>query len=103
MIELQASRYVAATAGTVYDLVTDIGRMGEWSPENQGGTWRDGASSPTVGARFTGRNRRKGAWTTTATVTEADPGRAFAFVIGTVERPRPAAGTPSYPRVPAVR
>lgn len=51
MIELQASRYVAATAGTVYDLVTDISRMGEWSPENQGGTWSDGASSPMVGAR----------------------------------------------------
>jgi hypothetical protein len=88
MIELQASRYVAATAGSVYDLVTDISRMGEWSPENQGGTWCDGASSPMVGARFTGRNRRRAAWTTTATVTEADAGRAFAFVIGKVDRPQ---------------
>ena len=88
MIELQASRYEAAPAGALYDLVTDITRMGEWSPENQGGTWRDGATGPEVGARFIGRNRRKAAWTTTATVTEADRGRAFAFVIGTVERPK---------------
>ena len=87
MIERQATRYVAATAGSIYDLVTDITRMGEWSPENQGGTWRDGAGGPKVGARFTGRNRRKAAWTTTATVTEADPGRAFAFVIGKIHRP----------------
>ncbi|MEA3218535.1 MAG: hypothetical protein QOJ19_4691 [Acidimicrobiia bacterium] len=87
MIELHASRYVAAQAVAVYDLITDIGRMGEWSPENQGGEWLDGASGPAAGARFTGRNRRRAAWTTTATVTEADPGRAFTFVIGKVDRP----------------
>lgn len=87
MIELKASQYVEAPAPTVYDLVTDIGRMGEWSPENQGGEWLDGASGATVGARFSGRNRRRAAWTTTATVTEAEPGRAFTFVIGDVDRP----------------
>lgn len=87
MIELKASQHVEAPARTVYDLVTDIRRMGEWSPENQGGEWLDRAGGPTVGARFNGRNRRRAAWTTTATVTEATPGRAFAFVIGRVDRP----------------
>lgn len=87
MIELQAGRHVVAPAGTAYDLITDITRMGEWSPENRGGQWLDPASGPAVGARFTGRNRRKAAWTTTATVTAADPGRAFTFVTGRVDRP----------------
>lgn len=87
MIELSASRHVAAPASAVYDLITDITRMGEWSPENQGGDWLDGADGPAVGARFTGRNQRKAGWTTTATVTEAEPGQAFGFAIGRVDRP----------------
>jgi uncharacterized protein YndB with AHSA1/START domain len=88
MVQLHASRYVAAPAPAVYDLITDIRRMGEWSPENQGGEWLDGLNGPAVGARFTGRNRRRAAWTTTATVTEADHGRVFTFVIGKVDRPQ---------------
>jgi hypothetical protein len=87
MTELQASRHIAAPATTVYDLVSDITRMGEWSPENTGGEWLDGAGGPSVGARFTGKNRRKAAWTTKATVTEADRGRVFGFVIGRPSRP----------------
>ena len=41
MIELRAGRHVAADPATVYDLITDIRRMGEWSPENEGGQWCD--------------------------------------------------------------
>lgn len=87
MIQLEAGRHIAASPDTVYALITDITRMGEWSPENQGGAWLGDAAGPAVGARFSGRNRRKTAWTTTATVTEAEPGRAFAFAIGKVSRP----------------
>lgn len=87
MIQLEASRHIAASPDAVYALITDITRMGEWSPENEGGAWLDDATDPAVGARFSGRNRRKAAWTTTATVTQAEPGRAFEFVIGKVHRP----------------
>jgi hypothetical protein len=54
--------------------------MGEWSPENTGGKWVRGATGPAVGARFVGSNRNgKKSWTTTCTVSECEPARAFAF------------------------
>lgn len=89
MDELTAKAHIAAAPETVYDLVADITRMGEWSPENTGGEWLDGAAGPAVGARFKGRNRRKAGWSTTATVTEAERGRAFAFAVGSRAPGRP--------------
>jgi hypothetical protein len=78
-IDLEVSTHVAAPAELVYDLVADLTRMGEWSPENLGGAWVQGAAGPAVGARFRGRNRRRAPWSTPVVVTEADRGRAFAF------------------------
>lgn len=76
----EASVTVAAPPEAVWAMVTDLPRMGEWSPENKGGEWLDGATGPAVGARFRGRNQRgKSKWSTTVTVTEAEPGRSFAF------------------------
>lgn len=71
---------VAAPADRLYAMVSDVTRMGEWSPETAEGVWRGGATGPEVGARFAGRNRlgwRR--WSTSCRVVEADPGRAFAF------------------------
>src|SRR4051812_33504722 len=72
---------IAAAPDVVYELVSDITRMGEWSPECERCTWTDGATGPAAGARFKARNRgRRGpAWFNTPTVTVADPGREFAF------------------------
>ena len=74
---------IAAPATAVYDLVTDITRMGQRSPECYGANWIDGTPG-TVGARFRGHNRIGPIkWATTCTVTTADRGREFAFsVIG---------------------
>jgi hypothetical protein len=64
----------------VWELVSDITRMGEWSPENDGGKWLKGATEARPGAKFRGVNRRgKRKWSTLATVTEAEPGRRFSF------------------------
>ena len=65
----------------VYALVSDITRMGEWSPECVRCAWTKGATGPAVGARFTARNKgaRGPAWSNTPTVTVADAGREFAF------------------------
>lgn len=77
---VEVSRDIAAPAGTVWGMVSDISRMGEWSPENEGGEWLKDATGPTTGARFRGVNRNgKRSWKTTSTVTESDPGRRFAF------------------------
>jgi uncharacterized protein YndB with AHSA1/START domain len=75
-------RTLGAPADAVYALVSDVTRMGEWSPETASCRWVDGARSAEVGARFRGSNRRGPLqWTTTCTVTAADPGRRFAFTV----------------------
>ncbi len=73
---------IARPPDAVYDMVVDIGRMGEWSPICTGCTWDDGAG-PTVGAGFTGRNETPSrTWETHCTVIAAERGREFAFVVG---------------------
>jgi len=80
--DVSASARIAASADAVYDLVSDVTRMGEWSPENIGGRWLNGATAPSVGARFRGSNRRGWRrWSTTCTVVAADRGRMFAFEV----------------------
>ena len=82
MSDVQVSADIAAPADKVWTLVSDLPRMGEWSPENTGGKWIDGATGPTVGAKFRGTNR-KGLrrWSTTCTVTAADKGSRFSFEV----------------------
>ena len=72
---------IAAPPERVYDLVSDVTRMGEWSPECRRCRWTDGATGPVPGARFKARNkgRRGPAWFNTPKVTVAEPAREFAF------------------------
>ena len=65
----EVSVTIAAPAERLYDLISDLPRMGEWSPENCGGKWVKGATGPVVGARFRGHNRKGWRrWTTLVTV-----------------------------------
>jgi uncharacterized protein YndB with AHSA1/START domain len=69
---------VAASPEVVYDLVADVTRMGEWSPECRSCTWLGPPGA--VGSRFRGHNKRGLArWTTTAEVLAADRPRRFSF------------------------
>jgi hypothetical protein len=82
------SRVVAAPAEKIWELVSDLPRMGEWSPENSGGTWNEGASGPTVGATLTGKNKNGfRRWSTTATVVACEPGQVFEIAITTGKLP----------------
>jgi polyketide cyclase/dehydrase/lipid transport protein len=77
---LETSTEIAAAAGALYDLVSELTKMGQWSPENVGGKWIGGATGPAVGARFKGNNKagwRR--WSTISEVTEAAQGKRFAF------------------------
>ena len=66
----------------LYDMVSDVTRMGEWSPVCRACWWDDGESAR-VGAWFTGRNELpERTWETRSEVVAADPGREFAFVVG---------------------
>jgi|SRR5579872_688439 len=71
---------IAADPTSVYELVSDVTRMGEWSPETTSCRWVGGARSAAVGSRFKGANRHGWhRWSTTCQVIAADPGRRFAF------------------------
>ena len=72
---------IAAPPDRVYELVSDITRMGEWSPETYHCEWKKGATGPAVGARFKAKNKggRGPSWFNTPVVTAAVPGREFAF------------------------
>jgi uncharacterized protein YndB with AHSA1/START domain len=88
---VEVSVHVEAPPARVWQLATDIVLMGQWSPEYQGGEWLDGASGPTVGARFKGRNKRRDrAWQSVSTVIEATPGQSFVWAVGD---PQQAAAT----------
>ena len=79
--------YVDAPPQLVYRVVSDVRRMGEWSPETIKCDWLEGATGPAVGARFKGANKRGLiTWSTKPTVVVADPGREFAFDVGTDTR-----------------
>jgi hypothetical protein len=72
---------IAAAPEHVYALVSDITRMGEWSPECIKCSWSKGATGPEIGARFKATNKggRGPAWFNTPVVTAAELGREFAF------------------------
>lgn len=77
---IEISRDIAASPDAVYAAVSDVTRMGEWSPECHACEWHDGFDRAVVGAVFDGHNRNGGyEWTTQGRVIEADEGRAFAF------------------------
>jgi Polyketide cyclase / dehydrase and lipid transport len=77
--------HMAAPADRVWDLVSDVTRVGEFSPETFEAQWLGGVSQPELGARFRGHVRRNGrgpVYWTTCTVTSCVPSREFAFTVG---------------------
>jgi hypothetical protein len=84
MVDLQFSDSIVVHASpeALYDLVSDIARMGEWSPVCTGCWWDEGESLR-VGAWFTGRNETPDrTWETRSEVVAAERARRFAFVVG---------------------
>ena len=75
---------MAADPQVVWLMVTDLPRMGEFSPENNGGHWVNGATGPAVGAEFRGTNRNgHREWQTNVRVVACEPGRLFTFDVRT--------------------
>lgn len=88
VLEFSDSVAVALAPGDVYALVSDVTRMGEWSPVCKACWWDDPAAGPVEGAWFTGRNvlpARSGlpgrTWETRSQVVVAAPGREFAWEV----------------------
>ena len=78
---LSDSIFVAVPPDELYALVSDVTRMGEWSPICKACWWDEG-DGPEVGAWFTGRNETaERTWETRSQVVAADPGRKFAWQV----------------------
>ena len=86
MVTGSASIVIRRPAAEVFDAITDITRMGEWSPECTSGRWVAPADGPSLGAKFEGDNAAVVGpltlkrWTTTSEVTELVPNELFEFV-----------------------
>jgi ligand-binding SRPBCC domain-containing protein len=77
---LRVQQSMRATPEEAWALISDVTRMGEWSPETTSAAWRRGDEGPALGARFRGTNQRGSKkWSSTCTVTACEPGRRFAF------------------------
>src|SRR5437763_17137713 len=83
--EASVSTRVEAPASKVYELVSDLTRMGEWSPECKRVEWKGGATAAAPGATFKGHNQRGARrWSTTGTVVSVKPNEEVAFDVATV-------------------
>jgi uncharacterized protein YndB with AHSA1/START domain len=77
--------HMKAAPQRVWDLVSDVTRIGRYSPETFEAEWIDGATGPAVGAKFRGhvkRNEKGPVYWTTCTVSDCEPGKTFAFGVG---------------------
>jgi len=82
--------HMDAAPEKVWDLVSDVTRIGSFSPETYEAEWLDGATGPAVGARFRGHVRRNGWWPvywTSCVVLECEPQRRFSFGVGDKDKP----------------
>jgi Polyketide cyclase / dehydrase and lipid transport len=81
---------MAAPADRIWELVSDVTRIGEFSPETFEAEWVGDATGPDTGARFRGHVKRNGkgpVYWTTCTVVACEPGREFAFGVGADGKP----------------
>src|SRR5437763_14623092 len=82
--------HMEAPPERVFALVSDVTRIGSYSPETFEAEWLDGATGPAVGARFRGHVKRNGIgpiYWSTCTVLTAAPIREFAVGVGRPDRP----------------
>ncbi len=77
--------HMRAAPDEVWALVSDVSRIGEFSPETFEAVWTHGATGPAVGARFKGHVKRNGVGPTywsPCTVTRCEENEVFEFAVG---------------------
>ncbi len=95
--------HIDAPPQKVWELISDITKMGDYSPEVFEAEWLDGATGPAVGVRYRGhvkRNEMGPTYWTVCKITECVPGEVFEFAVMMRDRPvntwryelRPTAG-----------
>jgi uncharacterized protein YndB with AHSA1/START domain len=76
--------HMNAPPDKVWDLVSDVTRIGSYSPETFEAEWTGGATGPAVGATFRGHVKRNGkgpVYWTNCVVSTCVPGSEFAFEV----------------------
>jgi uncharacterized protein YndB with AHSA1/START domain len=82
----EVSVHVEAPVDQVWALVSDVTRIGEFSPETFEARWTRGSTGPELGASFKGHVKRNGVGPTywaLCHVTACVPGEVFEFAVGT--------------------
>lgn len=71
---------VAAPVSEVWQVISDVTRVGEWSHECHAARWLGDADGPAPGVRFRGRNRAGWArWGRTCEIVSMDPPRVIVW------------------------
>lgn len=84
----EASVVVPASPARVWELLADLPRMGEWSPECTGCTWDDPDAPFGPGRTFVGHNRWGPLrWSTRGELEVCEAPRELAYVTGRGDRP----------------
>jgi hypothetical protein len=69
---LRVDRQIATTPHVAWELIADVTRIGDWSPETTSAAWTAGTGGPAEGARFRGTNRMGSKkWTANCLVSES--------------------------------
>jgi len=83
--------HMDASPERVWRLVSDITKLGEYSPEVVEAEWINGATGPAVGAEYRGHVKRNEIWPvlywTRCKITQCVPGEVFEFVVIVFNRP----------------
>ena len=80
----QVTVSMSASPEAVWAVVSDVTRVGEFSPETFEAEWLRGASGPAAGASFRGHVKRNGVgpiYWTVCKVVACEPERTFAFTV----------------------
>ncbi|HEY6473232.1 MAG TPA: SRPBCC family protein [Acidimicrobiales bacterium] len=82
---------IEAGAGLLYDMVSDLPRIGEWSPECERVEWEGDLEVPTKGTTFVGHNAvgpgRRIRYSRHGEVLAAERGKEFTFITDEGGRP----------------
>lgn len=80
----QVETVIGADTDQLYAMVSDLPRVGEWSPECESVEWDGEVTTPVAGSTFVGHNAvgpgRRIRYARHGRVLSADAGREFAFV-----------------------
>ncbi len=79
-----ASLHINASIDRVWSLVSDVTRIGSFSPETFEAEWLNGATAPQVGVQFRGHVKRNGigpVYWDLCEITDCVPNELFAFKV----------------------